>query len=454
MAFTIQNDNLHIDNSPPDSTMLSTKPWVRGDVDVRGTLTDAYSGPKDWRLDAQASDGTTGGLCSGPDDPSTTWACTWHTRDFKDGHYQLRFGASDQSSDGGNTLTAPPRPIAVDNTPPSVSLSGELTDISRDAAAVQNGSSANLHIDTGDSGSGTVSIEVDVDGAPRATMSQSCDQGGCGMARDFAFDGGAYGGGQHDLRVIVQDSVGNQSDQHLSVTSEAPPPEQNPDATAPPGAATSAAAPDLSSGQAGAGTSKLSVDGPDLPVDDNVLPCTSQSEPVNFPYYSLGPSFEGLPVTNVLRACSPPYPGEVLRLNMVSYVYGDCDLATNVDAPSCAPPIEVQTFPACERNLALYTIGVIAQPLPREDLTVRGVPAAWFENHERLEVYAGLSTIVIFGTDPAQMLRAAEALQLETSALPPGVPVTATFGEKTLPAPAAGAMTDQLPCTPTLGGGP
>nr|MBA2451671.1 hypothetical protein [Chloroflexia bacterium] len=73
-----------------------------------------------------------------------------------------------------------------------------------------------------------------------------------------------------------------------------------------------------------------------------------------------------------------------------------------------------------------------------EATTLRGVPAAFFDNGGRLELYTGRVTIVIFGTDREQIQRAADSL------------VEANFNDGTtgnLPAPAVGAIEGRLTCT-------
>ncbi|MGH3031015.1 MAG: hypothetical protein ACRDNE_09680 [Gaiellaceae bacterium] len=76
-------------------------------------------------------------------------------------------------------------------------------------------------------------------------------------------------------------------------------------------------------------------------------------------------------------------------------------------------------------------------PLPHDDTTVRGVPAAFFEEGGRLEVYTGEVTIVLFGQDRGQLLRAAAALRAENGGVGP---------DAKLPAPAAGALEGKLEC--------
>jgi hypothetical protein len=50
-------------------------------------------------------------------------------------------------------------------------------------------------------------------------------------------------------------------------------------------------------------------------------------------------------------------------------------------------------------------------PLPNERLKVRGVPAAFFEEGQRLEIYTSSVSIVIFGAGKEQLLRAAGQLR-------------------------------------------
>jgi len=148
-----------------------------------------------------------------------------------------------------------------------------------------------------------------------------------------------------------------------------------------------------------------------------------------FRLYDLGPAHEGLPVTAVIRDDRLRLPGERVRENAVTFVYGDCE---PVEDTGCAPPLQVQVWPACERNLAVYPNERI---LPRRTLRLRGVPAALFEDGHRLELYTGRETVVIFGNDTTQVLRAAAALRSVGG--PAG-------GE--LPAPAAGALSGRVAC--------
>jgi hypothetical protein len=118
-----------------------------------------------------------------------------------------------------------------------------------------------------------------------------------------------------------------------------------------------------------------------------------------FPLFDAGERVDGLPLTAVLRREGPS--------DFVTFVYGDC--AAGDDA-GCAPPVEVQVWPACGRNLHLYESGRAGTPVP-EHTTVRGVPAAFFEDGLRLELQTSRSTVVVFGDSRARVRRVAAALR-------------------------------------------
>jgi hypothetical protein len=172
-----------------------------------------------------------------------------------------------------------------------------------------------------------------------------------------------------------------------------------------------------------------------------VLPCTGASEAANFRLFSLGRSFEGHPLKTVIRRCDNPDPWG--SANYVSYIYGDCtpqpaDGETYVDG-GCAPPLEVQIWPSCERR---YAGRRRAQPQPLR----RGVPVARVEGS--IELYSDDSTVVIFGTDAGRVDRAVSAIQpiargSAPAAFPPRLQRT-----DALPPPEAEALTEQNRCTP------
>jgi hypothetical protein len=142
------------------------------------------------------------------------------------------------------------------------------------------------------------------------------------------------------------------------------------------------------------------------------------------PLYFAGDRVEGLPLVAVLRRSD--------TAEFVSFVYGDC---TPADGMGCAPPIEIQAWPACRRHIALYGSSPGDQVVERS--TVRGVPAAVFDDGTRLELQTGRSTIVVFAETRARLARIALSLRSLDARVARGA---------ALPAPAAGALEGALGC--------
>lgn len=139
--------------------------------------------------------------------------------------------------------------------------------------------------------------------------------------------------------------------------------------------------------------------------------------------YTAGERFDDLPLVAVLRRED--------TANFVSFVYGDC--LANGDA-GCAPPAEIQVWPACRRSLSLYDA---AQLAAAERITVRGVPAAVFEDGTRLELETGRSTVVVFADTGMRALRIAAALRSLDGSVRPG---------RLLPAPSRGVEGGAMDC--------
>lgn len=146
-----------------------------------------------------------------------------------------------------------------------------------------------------------------------------------------------------------------------------------------------------------------------------------------FPLYSAGGLVDGLPLVAVLRRDD--------AASFVSFVYGDCVPSTD---SGCASAAEIQVWPACRRHLALYEAAPEAGPTP-ERVTVRGVPAAFFDGGTRLEIQTGSSTVVVFADSRERALRLASALR------PVGEPSPSLPG-LSLPAPLPGAVEGRLAC--------
>jgi hypothetical protein len=143
------------------------------------------------------------------------------------------------------------------------------------------------------------------------------------------------------------------------------------------------------------------------------------------PLLYAGDAVDGLPLTAVLR------PDETA--GYVAFVHGDCVAS---DDAGCAPPAEIQVWPACRRHLGLYERAPPAGPVV-ERAVVRGVPAAFVDGGARIELQTGRSTVVVFASSRARALRIAEALRSIDGSVPAGLP---------LPEPVSGALDGTAPC--------
>jgi hypothetical protein len=141
------------------------------------------------------------------------------------------------------------------------------------------------------------------------------------------------------------------------------------------------------------------------------------------PIFFAGDRTEGIALEVILRRSDPA--------EYVSFVYGDC--VPESDA-GCAPPIEIQVWPACRRHLALYDS---SHGPDLDRVTVRGVPAAVLDGGTRLELQTGRSTIVVFADSRQRLSRIANDLRSVDARIASGAP---------FPPPAPGAVDGQLAC--------
>jgi hypothetical protein len=482
-TLRVENPQLRIDNTPPNQSVEPLPRFIRRTLPVKGTTADAPAGLRDWVTEvrpAGASPGNWVRLPDGPDpatgapercsdlkpvrDSQVSVNCPWVTNAaannqslYPDGPYEVRlrsrdwssdnppppddaemriFGTRNDEADDGNEAVFP-RSTTVDNTPPWFSLGGDFWE-RRDFAPIYDDERPVLTIDAHDvsatdPGSGVTSIQVFVDGISIDRRPKDCPDGGCSLWHSYSFNPTQFTDGRHTVEVVVTDQVGHTTPVSWTIDLE----HSGPSASAQSQAA-AAALPSL----AGSSVSAMGLN--DLPGDDahDLLDCTGIEQPANFSFYSLGPVWEeeSLPLREVVRRCDPPdlLSGEQIRANYVSHIYGDCAPPLYTDSETgeeyweggCAPPIEIQTWPVCERSLADYELepGV---PYPSESLgEIQGVPAFGFYDGEfldRVELYSGASTVVIFGTDPQKILAAAADVQPVPAGQPPS--------ESSLPAP-------------------
>jgi hypothetical protein len=148
------------------------------------------------------------------------------------------------------------------------------------------------------------------------------------------------------------------------------------------------------------------------------LPCTGLDEPTNFEVFSAGPSPAGLSLNTVRRVCGASTPADEAPANFTSYIYGDCQIAD--DATGCKPPLEVQTWPACQRALGNYSFD--GKPIPYTRLPSRSgaeVVEIHFMFGSRIEVYTKSSTVVLFAESPTLAREALGLLQSQETDKPP-----------------------------------
>lgn len=129
--------------------------------------------------------------------------------------------------------------------------------------------------------------------------------------------------------------------------------------------------------------------------------------------YFPGDSVDGHALTAVLRRND--------TASYISFVYGDCEAEGEA---GCAPPAEVQVWPACRRNLALYDGQslVAGSPVP-ERVVVRGVPGAFLDRGTRLELETGRSLVAVFAGSRENALRIAAELEALDGSIAAGAPL-------------------------------
>jgi hypothetical protein len=145
---------------------------------------------------------------------------------------------------------------------------------------------------------------------------------------------------------------------------------------------------------------------------DQLVTCNGVQIPI-VGAVSLGNVLAGLPLTSATELCDPIAPGEPASIPYTSVIYGDC-VATSEEG--CGPPLEVQSWPECHRNLSRYTMTEAdgsQGSYPHVMRTLTGapqIPIAIFDDGTRTEVYTGATSIVVFAEDPALMQQALNAV--------------------------------------------
>jgi hypothetical protein len=123
-----------------------------------------------------------------------------------------------------------------------------------------------------------------------------------------------------------------------------------------------------------------------------------------FPLYWLGESYEGMPLTKIIRYRydpEPPIPPTEAE-NIVLFIYGSC---TPGPESGCAPPLSIRVEPYCMKPPERFAPAVRGEPLE-----VRGAPAEQISGD--LRIWTGEVSIKIFTDGLAAQVEAAEKLRL------------------------------------------
>lgn len=173
------------------------------------------------------------------------------------------------------------------------------------------------------------------------------------------------------------------------------------------------------------------------------LSCSSVFQPTEFARFSLGEEVDGLRVEAVRRRCVSRTEGPSIPENFVSYIYGDCDARSGEGV--CAPPVEIQTWPACHRSFADYQ-EMPGVSMEHDSLQSMGrARIAKFDGGLRAEIYTADSTVVIFGMNQRQVDAALSSVQRESEDSP-ATQISSGAPKQILDAPEAGSMKGELSC--------
>jgi hypothetical protein len=114
-----------------------------------------------------------------------------------------------------------------------------------------------------------------------------------------------------------------------------------------------------------------------------------------------------------------------------TFLYGDCDPPEGLFAEGgCAPPVQIQNYSICERNLGM------SGGNEKDAFDIRGAKAS--PGGGGLEIFTGQTTVVIFAFDAPRLMK--EAIRK----LRPIGPGTST---DRLPPPISGGVMGELPCS-------
>jgi hypothetical protein len=167
-------------------------------------------------------------------------------------------------------------------------------------------------------------------------------------------------------------------------------------------------------------------------------PCAKRGSVAPFDAYWVGSAFRGLKQIDQAYECDrPDWTSPVgTRPDDVTFLYGACG--------SCSPSLQVQTWPACDRNRTSFGGPLQIGPRPRP-VRLRGVPGT--DYGDTLDLYTGDLTIAIYSDDRSQLLAAAGAVtRAPRSAMPRAAGRDTVIAARKLAPPVPGHLTGRLDC--------
>jgi hypothetical protein len=270
----------------------------------------------------------------------------------------------------------------VDSFPPNLALSGPAVD---NAARLDTGA-WDLEVAATD-GAGIATIATVIDGTTDETRTfNSC--AGCGVDAEFTIDTEDLVPGGHSIRVIAADRRGNQVTKTLTASVSRT-----------------------------AAMSSLSTLGAMMSTDYSEPPACADAPPFT-PYYA-GATVAGFRLTYSVSSCAPPAESGDPGAHSVSYGYGTCDATVD----SCGTPVTITSRPLCEAHAKLYR-DESGLELAHTSPTLKGVPAASYNNATTTDLYTGTTTISINSASASvttaivNAIRAAPATDVPAAGLP------------------------------------
>jgi hypothetical protein len=363
----------------PDAWQTDPNRWITfhvGDAGL-GIKRIDFSSPENpgW----QPIDDYTGGSAS------KSYACTGGTRlscpmdawihmklgNLREGYSTIRVRVTDLV----NKSYIYEHPIGIqggggnDGFPPNLNLSGPAVD---NAGRLDTGA-WDLEATASD-GAGIATITTVVDGATDDTQTfNSC--AGCGASAEFTVDTEDLGPGGHSIRVIATDRRGNQVTRTLSVSVSRT-----------------------------ASMNSLSATDAATSADYSEPPACAGAPP--FTSYYAGAAIAGFRLTYSVSSCEPPAEVDDPGFHSVSYGYGTCD--STVD--SCGTPVTITSRPLCEAHAKLYR-DENGTELPHTSPTLKGVPAASYNNATTTDLYTGTTAISINSASAATTAAVVNAIR-------------------------------------------